>query len=176
MEQPGKAGASQPCVPLTVDVQHHLPHGWSHRLMEAEPDLSASTQRVVVALRGRKEGAPHWCVPATTRSPALVQPTGPGWCQDALPALPLNPSPNRQVTHSLHGRQVAEDHVHGVNRVGADGLLQVCRLSSSVSGQDLVKQVPADLRHELDGDLEGAVLPTVPRQRHVQINLRTRAG
>lgn len=101
---------------------------------------------------------------------------GPGRCQDALRALPLNPSPNRQVTHSLHGRQVAEDHVHGVNRVGADGLLQVCRLSSSVSSQDVVKQVPADQRHELDGDLEGAVLPPVPRQRHVHINLRTRAG
>lgn len=68
---------------------------------------------------------------------------------------------------------MAEDDVHRVNRVGADGLLQVCRLRGSVSSQNVVKQVPADQRHELDGDLKRAVLPTVPRQGDVQIHLRS---
>lgn len=78
------------------------------------------------------------------------------------------------LRHSLHGRQVAEDDVYGVDRVGADGLLQLCRLSSSLSSQHVVEHVPADQRHKLDGDLKGAVLPAVTRQRHVQIHLRSR--
>ncbi len=48
----------------TVDVEHHLPHGRPDRLMEAEPHLSASTQRMIVALRRGKEGAAHGGVPA----------------------------------------------------------------------------------------------------------------
>lgn len=67
-----------------------------------------------------------------------------------------------------------EDHVHRVNRVGADGLLQVRGLGSGVASQHVVKHVPADQRHKLDGDLKGAVLAAVARQRHVQIDLRSR--
>lgn len=46
----------------TIDVEHHVPHGWTDRLMEAKPHLPASTQRMVVALRRGEEGASHWCV------------------------------------------------------------------------------------------------------------------
>lgn len=48
----------------TINVEHHLPHGRPDRLMEAEPHLSASTQRMIVAFRRGKEGASHWGVPA----------------------------------------------------------------------------------------------------------------
>lgn len=37
--------------PLTINVEHHLPHGRAHRLVKAEPDLAPTPQRVVVALR-----------------------------------------------------------------------------------------------------------------------------
>ncbi|KAH9388096.1 hypothetical protein TYRP_009303 [Tyrophagus putrescentiae] len=42
-----------------VNVQRHLPLRRSHRLVEAEPDLAPSAQRVVVALGAAEEGPPH---------------------------------------------------------------------------------------------------------------------
>lgn len=48
---------------FTINIEHHLPHSWPYRLMEAEPDFSSSSQGMVVPLRGREEGAAHWCVP-----------------------------------------------------------------------------------------------------------------
>lgn len=37
---------------FTVNVEHHLPHSRPYGLVEAEPDLSSSSQGVVVTLRG----------------------------------------------------------------------------------------------------------------------------
>lgn len=52
---------------LTINVEHHLPHGGSNGLMEAEPDLSSSPKRMVVTLRSREERAAHWSVSAEER-------------------------------------------------------------------------------------------------------------
>lgn len=52
---------------LTINVEHHFPHGRPHWLMEAKPDLSASAQRVVVALRGGEEGSSDRRVPNEDR-------------------------------------------------------------------------------------------------------------
>ena len=59
---------------LTIDVEHHVPHGRTDGLVEAEPHLPASAQGVVVALWGGEEGAAHWGVPGgreTCRGPKL---------------------------------------------------------------------------------------------------------
>ena len=37
-----------------VNVEHHLPLAGPHRLVEAKPDLPTTAQRVVVALRTRR--------------------------------------------------------------------------------------------------------------------------
>jgi len=63
-----------------------------------------------------------------------------------------------------------------VDGVGADGFLQVHRLGHGASRQDFVQHVPADQRHEPDGDFEGAVLPTVTWQGDVQIDLKREDG
>lgn len=52
---------------LTINVEHHLPHGGSDGLMEAEPDLSSSSQRMVISLRSGEERAAHWRVSAEKR-------------------------------------------------------------------------------------------------------------
>lgn len=49
---------------LTINVEHHLPHGGSNGLMKTEPDLSSSSQRMVIALWSGEERAAHWSVPA----------------------------------------------------------------------------------------------------------------
>lgn len=36
---------------LTINIEHHLPHGRPNRLMESKPDLPAATQGVIVAFR-----------------------------------------------------------------------------------------------------------------------------
>lgn len=48
---------------LTIDVKHHLPHCGAHRLVEAKPDFSPTTQWVVVSFRWGKKGTTHWSVP-----------------------------------------------------------------------------------------------------------------
>lgn len=35
---------------LTINVEHHFPHGGPHRLMETKPDLSPTSQGMVIAL------------------------------------------------------------------------------------------------------------------------------
>ena len=40
------------CSSGHIDVEHHLPLRRPHRLVEAEPDLAASAQGMVVAVRG----------------------------------------------------------------------------------------------------------------------------
>lgn len=72
----------------------------------------------------------------------------------------------------LHGRQVAEDHVHSMHRVGADGLVQLQGFWHPTTSQDLMKQVPADQRHKLDADLEGPVLPSLSWQSNIQVDLQ----
>ena len=62
---------------------------------------------------------------------------------------------------SLHGGQVSQDHVHCMDRVGADGLVQLERLRHAAAGQHLVEHVPADQRHKLDGHLEGTIFPSL---------------
>lgn len=56
-----------------------------------------------------------------------------------------------------------QHHVHRVHRVGADGLVQLQRLGHAAAGQHLVEHVPADQGHELDGDFEGAIFPSLAR-------------
>lgn len=50
-----RSGVDQLFLSLTIDVEHHIPHGRTDRLMETKPHFSASTQRMIVALwRGEK--------------------------------------------------------------------------------------------------------------------------
>lgn len=70
---------------------------------------------------------------------------------------------------------MTENDVNGVNRVGADGFLEVQRLGDGASHENLVQQMPADQRHKLHGDLKRAVLATFAREGDVQINLRKRS-
>lgn len=51
-------------ISLTINIQHHLPHGRPYWLMEAKPNLPSSTERVVIALWGGEEGSPNRGVPA----------------------------------------------------------------------------------------------------------------
>lgn len=78
--------------------------------------------------------------------------------------------------NSLHGGQVSKDDVHGVNRVGADGFLQVHRLGHAASRQHFVKHVPADQRHKPNGDFKRAVLPTITWQGDIQIHLKRKTS
>lgn len=71
----------------------------------------------------------------------------------------------------LHGGQVAKNNIHGVHGVGADWLLQVHRLRHDAASQNFMQHVPADQRHEPDGDLKWAVLPTVSWESDIQVNL-----
>lgn len=48
---------------LTVDVEHHVPHGRTDGLMETKPHLPASTQRMVIALRRGEKRTSHWSIP-----------------------------------------------------------------------------------------------------------------
>lgn len=48
---------------LTINVEHHVPHGRTDRLMETKPHLPASTQRMVIALRRGEKWTPHWSIP-----------------------------------------------------------------------------------------------------------------
>lgn len=48
---------------LTINVQHHLPHGRTHRLVKAKPDFPPPAKWVVVSFRWGEEWAPHWSVP-----------------------------------------------------------------------------------------------------------------
>lgn len=67
---------------------------------------------------------------------------------------------------------MAQHHVYGVHRVGADWLVQVQRLGHAPPSQHLVQHVPANQRHELDRDLEGPILASLSGQRHVEVHLR----
>lgn len=52
---------------LTIDVEHHVPHGRTDGLMETEPHLPASTERMVITLRRGEKGTPHWSVSVRTQ-------------------------------------------------------------------------------------------------------------
>ena len=52
---------------LTVDIEHHVPHGRTDRLMETKPHLPASAKRMVIALRRGEKRTPHWSVPVCTK-------------------------------------------------------------------------------------------------------------
>lgn len=60
------AAAEQLHSGLTIDVEHHVPHGRTDRLMETKPHLPASAQRMVIALRRGEKRTPHWSVPVST--------------------------------------------------------------------------------------------------------------
>lgn len=49
----------------TIYVEHHVPHRWTDRLMETEPNLPPSSQRVIVSLWWREEGTADWSVPVS---------------------------------------------------------------------------------------------------------------
>lgn len=55
-----------PESPLTIDVEHHFPHGRSDWLMEPKPHLPAPSQGVVIAFWSWEEGAAHRGVPGET--------------------------------------------------------------------------------------------------------------
>ena len=42
------------CSGRNVNIEHHFPLGWPHRLMETEPHLTTSTQWVIIVLRTKK--------------------------------------------------------------------------------------------------------------------------
>lgn len=48
---------------LTINVEHHLPHGGTYRLVETEPDFPSTSQWVVVSFRWGEKRAAHWSVP-----------------------------------------------------------------------------------------------------------------
>lgn len=48
---------------LTIDVEHHVPHGGTDRLMKTKPHLPASAQRMVIALRRGEKRTPHRSIP-----------------------------------------------------------------------------------------------------------------
>ena len=50
-------------APLTIDVEHHVPHGRTDRLMETEPHLPPPPQGVVVAFWGGEKRTPYRSVP-----------------------------------------------------------------------------------------------------------------
>lgn len=84
---------------------------------------------------------------------------------------------SRQAKASLlHGGQVPQHHVHRVDWVGADRLVQLQRVRHAAACQDLVEHVPADQRHEPDGHLEGAVFASLARQGDVQVHLEQDRG
>lgn len=74
--------------------------------------------------------------------------------------------------NSLHRGQVSKDDVHGVNRISAEGFLQVQRFGHTTPRQDFVQHVPADQRHKSDGDFKRAVLPTFAWQCDIQVDLK----
>ena len=52
---------------LTINVEHHLPHGRPDRLMEPKPDLPAPPQGVIIAFWSWEEGAAHRGIPGERR-------------------------------------------------------------------------------------------------------------
>lgn len=58
---------------LTINVEHHLPHGRPDRLVETEPDLPATSQGVVIAFWWGEEGAANRGVPANQRKQCMEQ-------------------------------------------------------------------------------------------------------
>lgn len=71
-----------------------------------------------------------------------------------------------------HRGQMAENHIHGVYRIGADWLIQHLRFRHAPSCENLVQHVPADQRHEPNVHFEQSVLSTFARQGHIQIHLQ----
>lgn len=67
---------------------------------------------------------------------------------------------------------MSEDDVHGMNRISAEGFLQVQWFGHTTSRQDFVQHVPADQRHKSDCDFKWAVLPTFTWQGDIQIDLK----
>lgn len=73
---------------------------------------------------------------------------------------------------SLHGGQVSQHNIHCVYRVGADGLVQLQGLRHAAASQHLVEHMPADQRHKLDGNFEGAIFPPLTWESDIQVHLR----
>lgn len=71
---------------------------------------------------------------------------------------------------------MSHHHIHCVHRVGADGLVQLQGLRHAAASQHLVEHVPADQRHKLYGDLEGAIFPSLARQSDIQVHLEKGGG
>lgn len=71
----------------------------------------------------------------------------------------------------LHRGQVSENHIHSVNWVGTDWLVQLQRFWHAATCQDLVQHVPADQRHEPYGHLEWTIFATLTWQGDVQVHL-----
>jgi len=49
---------------LTINIEHHLPHGRPNRLMESKPDLPAAAQGVIIAFWSWEKGAAHRGIPS----------------------------------------------------------------------------------------------------------------
>lgn len=76
----------------------------------------------------------------------------------------------------LHGGKVSQHHVDCMNRVGADGLVQLQGFRHAAARQHLVQHVPADQRHEAYGHLERAIFASLARQGDVQVHLEEGRG
>lgn len=75
------------------------------------------------------------------------------------------------ISSSLHGGQVSQYYVHCVYRVGADRLVQLKGFRHAAASQHLVEHVPADERHELNGNFEGPIFPSLSWESDIQVHL-----
>lgn len=75
------------------------------------------------------------------------------------------------ISSSLHGGQVSQYYVHCVYRVGADRLVQLKGFRHAAASQHLVEHVPADERHELNGNFEGPIFPSLAWESDIQVHL-----
>lgn len=75
------------------------------------------------------------------------------------------------ISSSLHGGQVSQYYVHCVYRVGADRLVQLKGFRHAAASQHLVEHVPADQRHELNGNFEGPIFPSLSWESDIQVHL-----
>lgn len=52
---------------LTINVEHHLPHGGAYRLVETEPDFPPPAQWMIVSFRWGEKWPANWSVPNQRR-------------------------------------------------------------------------------------------------------------
>lgn len=66
---------------------------------------------------------------------------------------------------------MSQDYIHGMHRVGADGLVQLKRFRHAAARQHLMQHVPTDQRHELDGNFKGTVFASLAWKGDIKVHL-----